>query len=181
MIIGLCQLQNNTEELSMNSCDDVQASAVTALGLVNILGTRMDSRSCVENGISFLCNSIAVLCGNVSGSSMLTEECIEVRDNDCAIEWRIAANLIPNVSIPDCNSFDDGANLTFSKVAPPETCLKNYDVFCETLCLPICGEVSPYSDTLTDFHHVWSILMVSISLVGTTVAFVAFFLKRETM
>ena len=178
MAIGVYQSQMNH---SMSNCNDIQASAVTALALVYDLGIMLDSRSCVEGGISFFFNSTAVLSGNASGSSMLTEECVEIRDNDCAMEWRIIGNLLPNVSIPDCSSFDDGANLTFSAVAPPQTCPNNFDVFCDTFCLPVCGEASPYSDSTANFYHVWSILMVAISLTGAIAAFVAFFLKRETM
>ena len=174
MVIGVFQSQ-------MDNCNDVQASAVTALALVYGLGVMLDNRSCIDDGVSFIFNSIDVLCNNVNGSSMLTEECVEIRDSDCALEWRIVGNLLPNVSIPDCSSFDDGANLTFSTVAPPQTCPNNFDVFCDTFCLPVCGEASPYSDSTTDFYHVWAILMVVISLTGAITAFICFYLKRETM
>ena len=58
----------------LNNCSDVQSSAaITALGYVYILGDMLNSRTCVEDRISFLCNSIAILCGNDSGSSVLSE------------------------------------------------------------------------------------------------------------
>ena len=181
MVVGVCQSQMNYSTEALSSCNDVQA--VTALALVYGLGTMLDSRSCVEDGISFFCNSIAVLCGNVNGSSLLTEECVEIRDSNCAVEWRIVGNLLPNVSVPDCSSLDDEANLTFSAVTPPQTCPNDFDVFCNTFCLPVCGETSPqmYSDSIINFYHVWAILMVVISLTGGIVVFIAVYLKRETM
>ena len=179
--IDVCRSQLNYSIEALSSCNDVQASAVTALAFVYSLGIMLDRRSCVEDGMSFFCNSTAVLCGNASGSSMLTEECVEIRDNDCAMEWRIVGNLLPNVSVPDCSSFDTDANLTFSVAVSPRTCPNNFDVFCDTFCLPVCGEASPYSDSITSFHNVWSILMFAISVAGGTVAFIAFYLKRETM
>ena len=178
--IDVCQSQMNYSIETLSSCNDVQASAVTALAFVYSLGIMLDSRSCVEGGISFFCNDTAVLCDNASGSSMLTEECVEICDNDCAMEWKIV-NLLPNVSVPDCSSFDTDANLNFSVAAPPVTCPNNFDVFCDTFCLPVCGEASPYSDGITNFYNVWLILMTVISLTGTIAAFVAFYLKKETM
>ena len=179
MVVGVCQSQMNYSTETLSSCNDVQA--VTALALVYGLGTMLDSRSCVKDGISFFCNSIAVLCGNINGSSLLTEECVEIRDSNCAVEWRIVGNLLPNVSIPDCSSFDDVANLTFSVAPPPQTCPNGLGVFCDTFCLPICGEASPYSDGITDFHNVWAIVMFVLSIAGAIVAFIAFYFKRETM
>ena len=181
MIVGVCQSEMNNSIETLSSCSDVQASAVSALACIYNLGVTLDSRLCVEDGLSFFCNSIAVLCGNVNGSSMLTEQCAEICDSDCAIEWKIIGSLLPNVSIPGCSSFDDGANLTFSAVPPPQTCPNNFDVFCDTFCLPVCGEVSPYSDSITNFYNVWSILLFVISVTGGIVAFITFYLKRETM
>ena len=166
----------------LNNCSDVQSSAaITALGYVYILGDMLNSRTCVEDRISFLCNSIAVLCGNDSGSSVLSEQCVQVRDNDCAIEWRIVGNLLSNVSIPDCSSFSDGTNLTFSVVTPVQTCPDDFDVFCNAVCLPVCGEVSPYSDTIHNLFSVWTIITFVICVTGGIIDFVAYYLKRKIM
>ena len=164
-----------------NNCSDIQASAVTALGYVFILGDMLNSRSCVEDGKSFFCNSIPVLCGNDSGSFVLTEQCLQVRDNDCAVEWRIEETLLSNFSIPDCSSFDSGANLTFSGVVPALTCPDDFNMFCDAVCLPVCGEVSLYNDNITDFYTIWAIVMFVICVAGGVIDFVAYYLKRKTM
>ena len=178
----ICQSgMNQSVETLLSSCNDVQASAVTALSIVYNLSSMLDSSSCVEDGISFFCNSTAVLCGNDSGSSMLNENCVQVRDNDCAIEWRIVENLLLNVSIPDCNSFDDGANLTFSTTTPAQMCPNDFNLFCNTFCLPVCSEISLFSDTITDLHTIWVIVISVICITGGIVDFVVFYLKRKTV
>ena len=90
-------------------------------------------------------------------------------------------NLLANVSIPDCSSFNDGANLTFSAVAPTLTCPDNFDVFCDAACLPVCGGVSPYSNTINTFYAVWTIAMFVICVTGGIIDFVAYYLNRKTM
>lgn len=170
---------NQSVEVFTN-CNDIEISAVTALGSVYNLGIESDDSSCGKNGISFFCNAVTALCGNGSGLSMLNEQCVQIRDNDCAAEWRITGNLLLNVSVLDCDSFDDGTNLTFSP-APTQTCPKDYGVFCNTLCLPLCGEVTLFSNTVNQFTFYWTGLVNSISAIGKIVCFVAFYFKRKTM
>ena len=171
---------NQSKELFSN-CNDIEISAVMALGSIYNLGIASDDSSCDKDGISFFCNAITALCGNGSGSSMLNEQCIQVRDYDCTVEWRITKNLLLNVSVPDCDSFDNGTNLTFSAVAPTQTCPNDYDVFCNTLCLPVCGDISPFSDTINHFTFFWSGMVNLISGIGKLVDIVAFYFKRKTM
>ena len=113
---------------------------------------------------------------------MLNEQCIQVCDNYCAVEWRVVENLLLNGSIPDCSSFDDNTNLTFL-ASPTQICPSGFDVFCNSLCLPVCGDlnVPQYSDAIIDAYIVWSILMFVISTTGGMIAFVAFYFKRDTM
>ena len=181
MLIGMCQSEMNQSVQIFSNCNDIQASAVTTLGLLINLGNVLDSRSCFEGGRSFFCNAITVLCGTDSGSSLLNEQCVQVRDNDCVVEWRIIGSLLSNVSIPDCSSFDDGANLTFSGAALTPSCPEDFDLFCNSLCFPVCGEISPYSDSVTDFYYIWFTSMTVISIIGGIVAFIGFFFKRDTM
>ena len=167
---------------AFTNCNNVHSSAVMALASVYGLGNMSGNSLCTEKGVSFFCNAITVLCSNNNGSTILNEQCIQVRDNFCALEWRVAENLLLNGSFPDCSSFDDGTNLTFLG-SPTQICPSGFDVFCNSLCLPVCGDldISQYSDAITNAYIVWSILAFVISTTGGMIAFVAFYLKRDTM
>lgn len=181
MVVSSCQPGMNQSVEVLSSCDDIQASAVTALDFVYDVGGTLDISSCVEDAMLFFCNSTAVLCGNDNGSSMLHEQCVQVRDNDCAVEWRIVENLLLNVSVPDCSSFDDGANLTFSEAVPAQTCPNGFDLFCNTFCLPVCGETFIFDGNITNLYFIWVILTFVICVTGGIIDFIVFYLKRKSM
>ena len=182
VLIDICQSEINQSLETFTNCSDVQASAITALASVYNLSNMLDDRLCAEGGISFFCNAITVLCDNGSGSTMLNKQCIQVRDNYCAVEWRIIGNLLLNGSIPNCSSFNNESNLTFA-AAPTQTCPNGFDIFCNSLCLPVCGDLAilQYNDAVTDSYTIWSIIMFIISTTGGMIAFITFYFKRKTM
>ena len=134
---------------------------------------------CKEAAIPFLCNATFSLCGDSSLVVDLKEECIQVRDDNCTIEWRILENIY-SVSIPSCDSLTANGNLTFAK-APPLTCPDQFDVFCDSLCLPSCGDFSQYSYDTVVASHIIYIVFEAIGLISGVITLIACFFSWRKM
>ena len=109
----------------------------------------------------------------------ISEECEQVRDNDCPIEWRVLENFF-GVPIPSCESFSENGTLTFSE-APPLNCSDQFDVFCGSLCLPLCSEFSQISHNAAVTANALTILFEVIGLIGGVITLIACFFNRKTM
>jgi len=145
---------------------------------VFVVSTALQNDQCSSSALPFFCNTSDSLCGE-GGSVELSEECVRIRDNDCAIEWRFLENFI-NISIPDCQSFTEDGNLTFSR-APPLMCPNQFDLVCDTVCLPVCSEFSQLSQSDKIAGRVLQIVSQAIGILGGIVTLIACILKRKTM
>ena len=137
----------------------------------------------MENGLHFFCGAINIffcdefLWGDGNGTLSLTEECVQIRDNQCAAEWRIVGNLF-NLSLPDC-IFDDGDDLIVSDI-PPLPCPDHFGIFCVSLCLPLCGE--PFlTDISSTTNSKWLTGLYVLSFIGGIMTLIASVVKRKTM
>ena len=63
---------------------------------------------CGEAVPQFFCNAVGAV-GNDS-----YKECLQVRDDKCAAEWRIAENFL-DVPLPSCDSFNGSSNFIIEK------------------------------------------------------------------
>lgn len=135
------------------------------------------NHQCAEDGLPFLCDAIKFLWND--GNSTSTKECVQIRDNQCAAEWRIVGNLF-NLSLPDCSSFNnDGDDVTVSDV-PPLPCLDHFGIFCVSLCLPLCGE--PFlTDISSTTNSKWLTGWYVLSFIGGIMTLIASVVKRKTM
>jgi len=131
----------------MDHCDfniteyqDCELNSTAILGLLSIyhLGLNSAVSQCGTDTLSFFCNATLLLCNGNSSKVDLTEECEEVRDNKCASEWRLVETIC-NRSVPDCISYTEDGNIVYSK-APRLSCATGFDYFCDSICLPVCGE-----------------------------------------
>ena len=150
-----------------------------ALQSVYNLGVRLGNNQCMEDGIHFFCNAINLLCNDhdCNSSLSLSKECIQIRDNRCAAEWRIVQNFFTS-SLPDCSGFDDGDNTTIPEI-PTLPCPDGFEVFCG-LCLPKCGS-TPYSHGIATAYDALSIGLCFISLIGGAICLIFSIIKRERM
>ena len=168
-----CQSKLNISVDLFSNC------TVSSLNYVYSIGVILHNDQCVEDGLEFFCNAIDFLCdGSTNNSLSLSEECIQIRDSKCATEWRIVENFV-NITLPNCSNFVEGASSTVS-ATPQLPCPDNFGVFCG-LCLPICGEISLFSDGVLTAYKVWLIIMLAISLTGGVITFIASVVKRATM
>ena len=145
------------------------------------VSTTLQNDQCSSSVLPFFCNASDSLCGE--GDSVdLSAECEHIRDNDCVLEWRLLENFI-NISIPDCQSFTEDGNLTFSR-APQLTCPDRFDLFCDTFCLPVCSEFSLLHPVSHDYEAVGKILQIlfqGVGIVGGLITLITCILNRKTM
>ena len=175
ILAGVCQFKLNKSTDLFNNCSNIASN----LNHVYSLGAILQNDRCVEDGVDFFCDVIDFLCdGSTNSSLSLSEECVQIRDNQCAGEWRVVENFL-NLSLPDCSSFDEGANLTVS-ITPQLPCPDDFGVFCG-LCLPICGRTFAYSDSVVTAYNVWQIITLIIGLTGGVITLIASIVKHTTM
>ena len=118
------------------------------------------------------------MCNGNSSSVDLTEKCEEVRDNKCASEWRIVESFF-NMTIPDCMSYNENGNLTYSK-APTLPCPSEFDHFCGSTCLPVCdGHFLLTKHTLDLCFYVLAIITGAISLIGGVITLIACYYNQD--
>ena len=147
---------------------------ITELSLVYNAASKLENSQCTENALLFFCNATYSLCDGDS-TLPLSEECVQVRDDNCAAEWRIVDNLL-NTSSLDCGTFQT-ANDSF---VPTLMCPDNFEVACNSLCLPSCDFIV-HSDTDVVVYRVLLSLFFIFSLIGGVITLVASVIKREKM
>ena len=159
---------------------DCDESVITGLSVIFTIGWYMENTECYYDSLSFFCNATLLLCNGNSSSVDLTEECEEVRDKKCASAWRIADSFF-NETVPDCMSYSEDGNLTFSK-APSLPCPSNFDHFCGSTCLPVCGGHYLLTDiTLNLVFYVLAIITGVISLIGGVITLIACYYNWHKM
>lgn len=154
-------------------------SILLALSVVYNAAVSFRNNVCIENMLSFSCKVAYELCGDNSSTSSLSEECVQVRDNSCAAEWRIAINIL-NVTLPSCSSFSDNADLVSSTI-PQLMCPEQYGIFCDSMCLPLCSEFTTFDDRITAASRVWTIFFYTFAIIGGVITLIACFLTRKKM
>ena len=170
MLVELCQTELNQTGNLFNNCSD---NLITELNLVYNAASMLDNHRCTENALPLFCNTT---CSD-DNTLPQSEECVQVRDDNCAAEWRIVDNLLNGSSL-DCATFKSETDLKLSFV--PILCPDNFEVVCNSLCLPSC-DLIPHSNGVTTAYRVWSSCFLILLLTGGVITLVACFLKRKKM
>jgi len=174
-------LKNCSISLTDIQQDCVNSSTVISLHTVYTLGTTLRDDQCTVDALPFFCDATLFLCGEdeLNKSLDLTSMCLKVRDSDCALEWREAETIL-NTSVIDCASFDVNRNLMFSK-APLPNCSDQFGIFCDSICLPLCGEYNPFRKESTSSYHIPISVWGIISLIGGVVTLIACYYNRHKL
>jgi len=164
--------------ITLNDCD-LNSTEVVGIHSVYTLGT-LNLQCLTNDTLSFFCNATLLLCNGNSPLIDLTKECEKVRDNKCASEWRIAESFY-NISIPDCMSFTEDGNLTYSQ-APRLPCHSEFDHICGSTCLPVCGEYSVLINyKLRNTLYIIVIAFGNVGLIGGIITLFACYFNRHKM
>ena len=165
------------ERLSCN-CSENVPQQLHHLRIVDGLCSITGNSQCSDAILSLFCNAITSSNDNDTGP-ILTADCIKARDNECAAEWRIA-EIFLNLSLIDCNSFNDNDNITSSQ-APTLQCPDDFAVFCGSICQPLCSQISLFNDAVTTANKILSIMLHGMSILCGIITLVACFCRREKM
>ena len=120
--------------------------------------------------ISFFCKAVLSSYGDGADHEDLEEECVHIRDNNCTTEWRVLENIF-NVSIPGCVS---------TKAKPPD-CPDQFNVFCDSFCLPSCPDFSQYSEVANVTNYAVMVTFELIGLISGVITLVACLFNRKKM
>ena len=171
-LLNNCNITNITE-------DCINSSAIKGLHTVYALGLDVDH--CTVDALPFFCDATLHLCGE-NDLFNLTNTCLTVRDNDCALEWRIAETFL-NTPVPDCLSFEMDRNLTFTKAPLPNKCPDEFAIFCDSICLPVCGKYVPYNRKYSNsnIYHIIVSIWGTIGLIGGVITLIGCYYNRHKL
>ena len=150
---------------------------ITELSLVHDLANELNNHQCTETSLLFFCNATYALCGDDNNQS-LSEGCVQVRDDTCVAEWRIVDNLLSNSTL-NCTVFENGNDSTLS-IAPTLMCPDNFEIVCNSFCLPSCN-YNPTGNNNGNVFRVWQSLFSIFTLIGGMITLIMCFVKREKM
>jgi len=139
----------------------------------------LNNEQCKNSSFPLICNATYILCGDDKSNVDLEEKCLQVRDHDCAVEWRILENIF-GATLPDCTSFAVGGNITFSKT-PALKCPEEFDIYCNSFCLPSCEKFSQISRKSITISNYLIIALIAISLIEGVFTLIVCIFNRKTM
>ena len=121
------------------------------------------SEECSAAVLPFLCQYVYPPCdGNGSAQFITQEQCINIRDDVCKAEWKIAMTTEQGNLLPVCETFETYDNSTTVNDTGPLKCHYQFKEFCG-VCLPICGIFSQYPDQV--FFNIQAAAIASAVLV----------------
>ena len=163
-----------------NTCFNFIQSAGPFLQSLQAINSLLNNDQCLNSAIPFICNVTQVICDdNITFEVNLQEQCTRVRDDDCAVEWRVYENFL-NGALPNCASLAEDENITFSK-APALVCPDSFILYCDSFCLPSCKDFSQISaDAITAARAV-TITFISLGLLGGVLNLIVCILNRGKM
>ena len=132
---------------------------------------------CTVDALPFFCDATLYLCGEDEFLN-LTSMCLTVCDNDCALEWRAAETFL-NIPVPDCTSFEMDKN-SFSKAPLPNKYPDGFAIFCDSVCLPVCGEYVPFNRRNNN-SNIYHILMGVIGMIGGVITLIGYYYNRHKL
>ena len=165
-------------QVSQNqACSTILLNLLQSLQSINPL---LNNIKCQNSAIPFFCNAMQVLCSkNNTFMVGLEEECIQVRDYDCAVEWR-AYEIFSSQPLPACTSFSKDKNITFSK-APAFDCPESFDHYCGSFCLPSCKRFFQLSTSAIIAENAIRITFIALGLLGGVFNLITCILNRRKM
>ena len=170
-------LQGQLTTLLISFCNESNPAdgylQLLTLQAVYELSVVLENGQCSDAISQFYCNAID------DDSHDLITECLEVRDDTCAAEWRMVESFI-DLTLPSCDGFY-GANNFTSEKAPALSCPADFGVFCGSLCQPLCAEFSLFSDAATVAYKVLNIMFHVVAIIAGVVTILACCVHRTKM
>ena len=155
------------------------------------LSTGLTTSECRNKLMSFMCAHFIPPCNMSSHEAILVsptgDECREVRDDLCVLEWQLLDESIkqlsfngitlPGIRLPNCSEFDGEVDNGTAVVK----CADQFGKFCDFFCLPLCEEFSQNSDGSILLQDVLFIFAAVSSLIGGTIVVIISVYRRSSM
>ena len=140
------------------------------------------SKECLAVVMPFLCQYVYPPCdGNGSAQFITEEQCINIRDDVCKTEWKIAMATEQRNLLPVCETFGaDNESSSVAVIREPLKCHYQFKEFCG-VCLPLCGTFSQYSEQVKSVERAVIILAAVLALVSGFVIFIAAVMRPAKM
>ena len=147
---GICSIHLNELTAGDNDTTTLSSIVITEQQLSEFFSllesfSAIISEECSAAVLPFLCQYVHPPCdGNGSAQFITQEQCINIRDDVCKIEWRIAMTTEQGNLLPVCETLNTSSVTTVNDTEPLK-CHYQFKEFCG-VCLPLCGTFSTYSD-----------------------------------
>ena len=164
-------------EFYYNTCLSISLSLVQAVQAINLA---LNNEECSAAAMPFFCSAMFSLCSDDSYVDDLEEQCVQVRDDNCTIEWRVLENIY-DVSIPSCDSFSVGGTLTLDKAPPVNTCPDQFNLYCDSVCLPSCEDFSQFSHEATVVSYALIITFQLTGVISGVITLIGCLFNRKKM
>ena len=143
------------------------------------------SEECSTVLVPWLCQYAYPPCDADGNPLLITQEqCINIRDDVCANEWRLVMVTDLASILPDCEGFDKEfdveVNSSLPNVSKPIRCHNQFTKFCK-ICVPSCGSFSQYPDHIVVLDSAFEILTGALAISGEIVFIVAAVVRRKQM
>jgi len=164
----------NTNNITM-SYNDIQEEKILEL-LRNF--SSLASEKCSALVLPFICQYVYPPCDDNGSPLLITQEqCVNIRDDVCANEWRITMAMEQGSLLPVCEEFGGENNSVISDTLP---CHYQFDNFCG-LCLPLCRKFSQYRVQTKLSVRGITIFSFALELVGGTLVLMAAIIRRKQL
>ena len=168
----------------MSNNDVEEEQILEFLDLLKMFSSSI-SEKCSATVMLFICQYVYPPCDS-NGSPLLInrEQCVNIRDDVCAIEWKIAMNMEQGSLLPDCKGFGEENNSssvgTIRNDSVSLDCHYQFDEYCG-VCLPLCGKFSQYRVQTKLATRGLNIFSAVLELVGGIIFLIASIIRRKEM
>ena len=183
---GICSVYLEQLTENNNSLATLSSSAITeelVIKFIEVLQTLV-SDECSSVLATFICQYAYPPCdGNGSPLLITQEQCVNIRDDVCANEWRIVMATEEGSLLPVCEAFEsesDSSSVVTRNISEPLRCHHHFREYCG-ICLPLCRTFSQYSDEDIKFGAITLASYITLSLSGAIILLIAAIVKRKSM
>ena len=192
MYEGICSAHLKHLQTPNNSLTVVVNSAITEQQLSTFFNALVDlsdliSNECLVAVIPFICQYVYPPCDGSGNAKLITQEqCINIRDEVCISEWRLAMATRLGSFLPICEEIDaDSNNISQIKeeevnISEPLNCHYQFKDFCG-VCLPLCATFSQYTAEVRIREDIVIIASTILAIIGGVIVLTFAAIKRKEM
>jgi len=184
---GICSIHLNKLTTPNNKITTMINNDITEQQLSQIFSILKDfstliNKKCASIVMPFLCQYAYPPCdGNGSVQFITQEQCINIRDEVCASEWKFVMATNLGSLLPICEIFGNNNSLiTKEKVSVSPKCHYQFKEFCG-VCLPLCSAFSQYPDQIRLSEKIVILTASILAIIGGIIVFIVAVIRQKTL